>query len=53
MPMTDFMVKFFWRLKKMTLMSVLSFALALFMLVAVWSLIEIQLESKKKEIIES
>lgn len=37
----------------MTLMSVLIFVTALFMLVAVWSLIEIQIESKKKEVIES
>ena len=37
----------------MTLMSVLIFVLALFVLVAVWSLIEIQIESKKKEVIES
>ena len=37
----------------MTLMSVLIFVIALFMLVAVWSLIEIQIESKKKEVIES
>ena len=33
----------------MTLMSVLSFALALFMLVAVWSLIEIYLDMQKRE----
>lgn len=51
--MIDFRVKFLLETEKMTLMSVLIFALALFVLVAVWSLIEIQLESKKKEIIES